>query len=52
VSQSNGDEMTYDEFQVTNSACGEDFHLNGNERYSAQGREIEKYYEEHGERDE
>lgn len=51
VTQSDGGEMTYDEFQVTNSSCGEDFHLNGNERYSAQGREIEKYYEEHGERD-
>ncbi|UTE78407.1 hypothetical protein [Rossellomorea sp. KS-H15a] len=51
VTQSDGGEMTYDEFQVTNSSCGEDFHLKGNERYSAQGREIEKYYEEYGERD-
>gem|GEM_PF-5877338 len=44
VTGSDGKEIVYDKFQVTNSACGEDFSLQGNERYSAQGREIGKYY--------
>ncbi|MCR8849281.1 hypothetical protein NQ095_12735 [Rossellomorea sp. SC111] len=51
VTRSDGEEMMYDEFQVTNSVCGEDFTLHGNERYSAQGREIGKYYEEQGKLD-
>ncbi|MGF3104453.1 DUF6843 domain-containing protein [Rossellomorea sp. DUT-2] len=44
VTSSDGKEIVYDQFQVTNSACGEEFSLQGNERYSAQGREIGKYY--------
>ncbi|MGM0852510.1 MAG: hypothetical protein ACQEWI_07855 [Bacillota bacterium] len=42
---SDGGEIVYDEFQVTNTSCGEEFFLEGNERYSAQGREIGKYYD-------
>jgi MFS family permease len=41
-----GEQVEYDEVQVTNSACGGDFSLDGNQRYSAQGREIMKYYNE------
>jgi hypothetical protein len=44
VTGSDGKEIVYDKFQVTNSACSRDFSLDGNERYSAQGREIGKYY--------
>lgn len=52
VTSSDGKEIVYDKFQVTNSACGEEFSLNGNERYSAQGREIWKYYSDQQELDE
>ncbi|MGM0840336.1 MAG: DUF6843 domain-containing protein [Bacillota bacterium] len=41
---SDGINISYDAFQVTNSDCGEDFFLDGNDRYSAQGREIVKYW--------
>ncbi|MGM0751855.1 MAG: DUF6843 domain-containing protein [Bacillota bacterium] len=41
---SDGTDISYDAFQVTNSDCGEDFFLDGNDRYSAQGREIVKYW--------
>ncbi|MFI8577626.1 DUF6843 domain-containing protein [Rossellomorea aquimaris] len=44
ATESDGGEIVYDEFQVTNTSCGEEFSLEGNERYSAQGREIGKYY--------
>jgi MFS family permease len=46
MTSSDGKEMVYDEFQVTESACGGEFSLDGNERYSAQEREIVKYYNE------
>jgi hypothetical protein len=38
-----GKEMLYKVFQVTNSECGEDFFLDGNERYTAQVSEIVKF---------
>ncbi|WP_299741816.1 DUF6843 domain-containing protein [uncultured Rossellomorea sp.] len=44
VTGSDGTDISYDAFQVTNSDCGEDFYLDGNDRYSAQGREIVKYW--------
>ncbi|MFC7786426.1 DUF6843 domain-containing protein [Rossellomorea sp. GCM10028870] len=44
VTGSDGRDLSYDAFQVTNSDCGEDFYLDGNDRYSAQGREIVKYW--------
>ncbi|MCA1060216.1 hypothetical protein LCL96_14860 [Rossellomorea aquimaris] len=48
VTSSDGEERVFDEFQVTNSACGEEFSSHGYERYSAQGREIGKYLDENG----
>jgi hypothetical protein len=44
MTRSEGRDISYDAFQVTNSNCGEDFFLDGNDRYSAQGREIVKYW--------
>ncbi|MBW3112587.1 hypothetical protein KYJ26_12150 [Bacillus sp. MCCB 382] len=41
-----GTEIFYDEIQVTETSCGEHFSTYGNERFSAQGREIGKYYED------
>jgi hypothetical protein len=46
VTRPDDGEIVYDKFQVTNTSCGEEFYLEGNERYSAQGREIGKYYDE------
>lgn len=37
-------EIGYHTFQVTNSECGEDFFLHGNEHYTAQSSEILKYW--------
>lgn len=44
MNSSDGRDLAYDEFQVTHTDCGEEFFLHGNERYSAQGREIVKYW--------
>ena len=44
-------EIFYDEIQVTKTSCGEHFSTYGNERFSAQGREIGKYYEDQGKLD-
>ncbi|MGD6957376.1 DUF6843 domain-containing protein [Rossellomorea aquimaris] len=44
VTGSDRKEIVYDTFQVTNSACSRDFSSKGNGRYSAQGREIGKYW--------
>ncbi|WP_044338626.1 DUF6843 domain-containing protein [Rossellomorea aquimaris] len=44
MTSSDGRDISYEAFQVTGSDCGEDFFLDGNDRYSAQGREIVKYW--------
>ncbi|MCM3618784.1 hypothetical protein M3936_14435 [Sutcliffiella horikoshii] len=38
-------ERAYYVMQVTNSECGEDFHISGNDRYTTQAMEILKYWE-------